>query len=484
MNIRSFVTARPYLVAVLAIVLLAHIGSYGYVAHLASNNREAAQYPLLKGDSETYATLANSLLMRHTFERNQGEPERHWAPGYSFFLAIVGKIAMGNQHASFVLVVLIQIALALVAVALIYAMTRRFLNSVWSALPALLFGVDPNVVLANTTILSDGLFASLLVIVIYVALFYETRRSFLRWGMVGLTLGLLTLIRPIAQFLVPMIAFAIIAAEFKHFRFNFKQYALPVAMYVVVAIFVLAPWLYWYHHKFGSYEIAHVGASNLLYYNARDFLAWKEMDTDRSVPAILASRYREDPAYKKVSSEIWIELNEMTPKGEDIQNYEGKLAAQLIMQDPLRYAYFHAVNTVPYFLGSSVAAYEQVVVQVRDNKGYFAPTALVLIDALKQLGAGDWREATRAIKVVAPLGLEMGFWTLMVFFALVATWRGRRDYRVVLFALLIAYFAALTGPVSIARYRIPSEPYLLILAALGAHATLSYIYERRHRHLT
>ena len=71
---------------------------------------------------------------------------------------------------------------------------------------------------------------------------------------------------------------------------------------------------------------------------------------------------------------------------------------------------------------------------------------------------------------ILPIALEMLFWLAAALAALVAVILRRRDFTIVLFAVLVLYFAALTGPMSNSRYRIPAEPYLLILAAAGIHA--------------
>jgi 4-amino-4-deoxy-L-arabinose transferase-like glycosyltransferase len=468
----SMNSSRVIVLALVA-VLFAHLASYAYMARLASQDPEAAAYPILASDSKNYTELADTLLERGMFGRapeggGAVEPERHWPPGYPAFLAGV-KYVTG----SFVPAVVIQVALALLAVFLIYLMARKFLPEAWALVPAALYGFDPTVVLANTVILSDGLFASLLVIAVYVALF-STRSEFVRWGIVGLLLGALALIRPIAQFLIPLAGlFLVIRMYLVHGR-DMRGYA-PVVTYLLGAALLVAPWLAWTHAKFGVYEISHVGASNLLWYNAQDFLAWKEMNAERSVPAILSSRYRDDPAYERVHAQLREELQEATPAGGDIQNYEAGVALRHILEDPLRYAYFHVVNTAPFFIGSSFAAYEQVVVQVRDNMGFYAPTALALVDGAKALARGDWAE----VRSVALVALEMLWWLGVFLLALWGLWTKRNDVRVLMFGGLVAYFALLTGPVAIARYRIPALPFLLILAAVGAVAIVSRLWQRR-----
>jgi uncharacterized membrane protein len=73
------------------------------------------------------------------------------------------------------------------------------------------------------------------------------------------------------------------------------------------------------------------------------------------------------------------------------------------------------------------------------------------------------------VRSIAPIVFEVLWWMLVAFSALFALVRFRRNFTILLCAILVVYFAALTGPMSASRYRIPAESYLLILAAAGAY---------------
>ncbi|MEY4747514.1 MAG: hypothetical protein RLZZ416_563, partial [Candidatus Parcubacteria bacterium] len=431
---------------------------------LAAKNPEAPAYPFVAGDSVTYAALADSLIEHGGFTGSGFEQERHWPPAYPVFLAVTKWLGGG-----FYLAIVLQVLASLGAVALVYKMALKFVSPGWASIPALLFGLDPSVVLANTTVLSDGLFASLIVSGVYLAFFARMPSETAKWAIIALVISVAALMRPIGQFLILLVPLAL--ASILYFRSrNARKLMVPLAAYVVVSVLMLAPWLSFVHSRFGVYEISHVAASNLLYYNARDFLAWKEMNKRHYVPIYLASRYRDDPAYKTVDEEIARSLSALTPPGKDTANYEGKLAARLILQDPIGYAYYHIVNTAPFFIGSSIGAYHQVVQELTTGEGY-SPTSLVLVQSARAaLAARAPSEFLSALAPVAPILLETLAWALAAFFAVVEFFLKRREPLIWLFALLILYFAALTGPVSIPRYRIPAEPFILILATIGASA--------------
>lgn len=447
-----------------AIVFVVHLASAAYLSHLSAGNPAAAAYPLMKGDPETYAALARNLLEHGVFSDSDSlVPSRAWPPAYPALLA-ASLWATG----SFLPVVALQIALACAAAALAFRMALSLAPPRWAFAAALLFGAEPSFVLSNTLLLTDGLFASLLVCAVYLMLFADMRgRELLRWVFAGAFLGALTLLRPIAEFLIPAVAVFMLAEAFLLRRSGVRRAALHAIALLAAAALVLAPWTMRNQRLFGNAEIAHVGASNLLHYNAREFLQWQRMETWSPVAALRAARSPADPA---LLADVDAELARMTPEGGAAADYEGALAARIILARPFAYAYFHIVNTAPFFVGSGIAAYAQAARQIGTESGFYAPTSAALFAAAEEAARGEWGGAARRAAPLAPVILEMLFWSAAAFLAAWGAWRLRRDSRAAAFALIVLYFALITGPVAIPRYRLPAEPFLLALAAAGASA--------------
>jgi len=457
-----------YVYSVLAIVLVAHLLSFFYIAHLASLNPAADPYPIVKGDSHNYAAMADALLAHGVFSLDPNlSPERHWPPGYAIFLAETKAVSGG-----FTFAVILQTLATLGAVVLIYAMARRFLSPMFASVPALLYGIDPSVILADTTIITDGLFSTLIIGAVYMVFFVEVRgREILRWIIVGGLLAVATSMRSIAEFLIPLIPFIfILRYGFMQEMSKYRRVFVPFFAYLFVVSLVLVPWVVRNYRNFGVFEIAHVGASNILGYNARGFLAWREMNQEgRHVSAITAVRLISDPAYAVVDKKIAADLTSMTPVGADPDNYESALAEHLIFQHPIQYAYFHLVNTIPFFIGSSIAGYRQMIEQERNNTGYFAPTSTALSNTLHQLfNSRDFFGSLPMLKNTVPILVEVLIWAVICVSTLAALFERKYRASMLIFGILVIYFAILTGPVSIVRYRIPAEPYLLIMAVVGA----------------
>src|SRR3989338_6850698 len=346
-----------------AVTICVRLISFAYLSSLASANPEASPYPLVAGDSSYYANWADALLTRHAYEDKDGVPLRVQPPGYPALLA--GIKAVTGSVAS---VVVLQILLVAFAVVLIYRMARTLVPLPYALIPALVYSIDPMVVFPDSAVMTDGLFSALLICIVYIA-FFSRVKSVVRWGSAGLLLGIAIMIRPIAQFLI--IVFTVLYLLRVRFFGGFEDgsRAKSIGVFLMVCALVLTPWMVRNQRTFGSFEISVLGPHNLLYNDARGFLAWRALqDMGTPMPAILVMRRVSNPVFAAVDSEIAKGLAEITPQGENVANYEGALAVRFIMHDPVRYAYFHAVNTLPFFFSSSIASYGQIARQLRSNE--------------------------------------------------------------------------------------------------------------------
>ncbi|RJQ34499.1 hypothetical protein C4568_02470 [Candidatus Parcubacteria bacterium] len=471
---------RRVLIALL-FVLLIHQASFLYFDHLSAQNPTASAYPIFAGDSATYVEMSESLLVGKGLAGEDGALQRAYPPGYAAFLA-VSKAITG----SYTFAAIIQIFATLGAAFLIYLMTLKFVSRGWAIAAAMFYGLDPSVIFASTTLFSDALFSAMIVAVVYMLFFAERPPVLVRSAIAGFLLDAATLVRPIGEFLLIVLPVLFVILSWIEIRTRGRKGKimiyhnfLPAVVCALTALIIVVPWVYRNYSIFGVPEIAHVGANNLLYYNARQFLLFEEMNTLNPLAALKAARAQTDLQLAAVDARIAEELEKATPPGQMSTNYEGAVAKRLLLEHPILYGYYHSVNIVPFFITSSVAAYQQYVMQARDSSGFYAPTFSALWQNLRDMkdrfATRDWGGLVAAASAVAPIALEMLFWIIVTLLAAGAVMLRWRDPRVILFALLVLYFAFLTGPVAIARYRIPAEPYLFILAGIALSALVDRI---------
>ncbi len=456
--------------SIVVLLIVVRIISFGYLSSLSASNPSSYPYPVVAGDSIHYVHLADNLVTLHAYQFDPGVPYRGATPGYPVLLA-------GTQATigSMTPLVLVQILFSALAVVLIYRMARTLLPARYALVPALIYALDPMVVFTDTTLMTDSIFNALLIGVVYLAFFVEHRRRVLQWFVIGLLLGIATLIRPIGQFLVLVFPALYLLRALMERKSDYGPRLKAACVCVVGFALVVTPWIVRNHTYFDAYEISFLGSYDLLTNDVRGYLAWRALArTSDPLPAILVMRHVNDPIFAIVDKEIAVALTELTPPGEDRSNYEGRLGMRYILNDPIRYGYFHGVNTIPFFISSSIATYGQTVRQLRDSKDFFAPASLSLLGNVKEmLHPADARSFMSAAFAIGPIGLEVLWWVLVTLAAIVAVVLQRKQFIIVFFAVLILYFAALTGPMSASRYRIPAEPYLLILSVVGVHALLN-----------
>lgn len=455
------------LAGTLSLIALVHLASFTYLSGLAGQNPEASPYPIVAADSSYYARLADNILAYRTFTDSLPDraPLREIAPGYPFFLALV-KGATG----SFTPAVILQSALALLAIALIYDMGRRFLPSWLALLAAALYGLEPMAFYTDTTILTDGLFSALLVITIYLGFFQQRMGLVSRVAVVGLLLGVLAMVRGTGEYLIAVVPVALAVREWlRHDAgHTFRRALLALVIPITCSILVVLPWVLRNHSIWGVYEIEHQRTGILIDYHVRYFLAWKEMNETRPTSVFYPARNLGAPEIAIVDARIQRAVQDATPQGEDSSAYVAGVALDFILEDPLSYAYFHLAHIPAFLLGSSVKTYQQVVHQLRDNTDFSGSTLYKMRSALADIIRGE--RIQPALAILVPTLAETAMWVAVVLLALIGWYVERRRYEVWLCAMLVGYFAIVTGPLSIARYRIPAEPYLFLLAAFGINA--------------
>ncbi|HWP61072.1 MAG TPA: GtrA family protein [Candidatus Paceibacterota bacterium] len=463
---------RLLVALLLAGMLLVQMVSVSYLTYVSSHNPGVPSYPVIRGDSRDYTQLANNLLQHHVFSDTPDlAPQRIWAPGYAWLLA-------GSQvlfHSYWPLVVL-QMLLSLGSGVLLYLMSRRFLSPTFSAIVVLLYGIDPLVVFAYSSVMTDGIFSFLLLAIIYL-LFFRERRELWVWALVGLLLGAATMMRPIGQFLVVLLPAAYLLQRWLQPKAQrVKEHILGGLLVCAVCVaLVLVPWMVRNYEIFGSFEVAHTGPNDVLHNDVKYFLAWKDMHTMSPASVFYPARHPDAPQLIDAVQQIAGEQAQLTPPGKDPENADTATIVHFVLADPFSYLYFDSINTIPFFLAGSGSAYVQIIHQERDNTDFSASTLNDAQAAFSQLRAHDYS----ALATLAPIVLESLFLLFVCVFALVGLYLERKRFEAWLFAGLIAYFALLTGPMAMARYRIPTWPFLLMLAACGCSGLYAHLL-RRH----
>lgn len=394
----------------------------------------------LTGDSKGYALLAQNLLQQGVFSAATTTPlypESFRAPGYPLFLA-----ALYAPLHSWVAVLFVQVVLLSVAPVLLYLLFRSYHEraAFWGSV---LFALEPMRLFYSASLLSDALFACMLLGALLLL-----ERPLVWWyaALCGALLGASILVRPIA------IALPVLVALYLLWRSGWRVGGVRAAALCAAALLVVLPWSLRNHALYGSYQISSVSSYNLMLYNAPEFLKAYPSEHAQAVYEQFQQKQQALPREQALS---------LARAGEFSATFREVIAGQ-----ELRYGIFHLVKTAPFFLTDGLR--DTVRLFGIDTGGMPNISTALLHGQIGALISHVRSGGTASMLFV----VGVGFWTLVTLLWLWSTLRvlrGEINRALLFFAAVVLYFALLTGPVSNARYRLPVEGILLVSAAVALY---------------
>lgn len=155
-------------------------------------------------------------------------------PGYPLFLMAIGTPEPTWSYLR--RVSLVQAALGVLSVWLVYLVARHFLGSGGSLAAAALTALSPHLATISTYLLSESLFFFLLLASLLASL--GAIRSQARWQYcaAGLLWGLSSLVRPTAELFPPLVLLAVFLVP------RLRKYRVPTALGFLCFLLAMAPW--------------------------------------------------------------------------------------------------------------------------------------------------------------------------------------------------------------------------------------------------
>ncbi|KND49438.1 MAG: Conserved membrane protein [Parcubacteria bacterium C7867-003] len=376
--------------------------------------------PVLGSDSFEYKVLADNIISDHFFTLDLKNPEYFRTPGYPFFIAFF-KLISG----SYFFVTLIQILLTLLTGYLIYLLARGVTTERWAVLSAVLFLLEPSVILHSMVLLSDVLYVFLIVLSTYI-LFNKKETTF-NYFCAGLVVGVSCIVRPISVFLPILVCLFIIYKSFG----NSKMFYRFLPVFILGFLIVILPWMVRNKIQSGYFTLSSISSYNLFYYNASMFLSSKIGIGEEATRSRIASE-------NNLQNLDW----RMPENSKSLD----RASLEILSSNLFEYSYFHLYKTTSFFFGSSLKVVNHVWYVFFDKPDEVS-SVKNFVFTLERL-------------------LWLFFWIVLLFSLL------KKEIRVlsVFCITMVLYFAILTGPVAYARYRLPALPYLFIVLPVGLTA--------------
>lgn len=428
-----------------------------FFALLAISSPDGFSLPLAGSDSTSYLDAARELgSTGRFFDRHAGLPNSYEVPGYPLFLAFVEKLGGGPLLAA-----LLQNVIAAASAVIVYKIGSLLAPAV-GMLAAVLFAVDPAGVFYSNFILTETLFIFFVLAAAYFLFGSPTsiiggRKLFAS----GILLGAATMVRPVGEILLPGFVAVLGVLHFREWR---KVAALSLAV-ILGFLAVAGPWFLRNKILFDRWELSSVASLQFAFAHAPLFYAHKN-----SVPA------------REAINVFHEKLLAISPYGDEttLRNspYMWRIAFEYLGEDPVGFAKFHAIKTIPFFLSDGwreMAARADLIPNSMPSLGDLAmkkdfaglqgalqknKTALLLFLG----GAAFWL----AVNLFMLLGMAFGLRTRVERAALL------------LLSAFIVFATALVagGAVSHPRYRMSVSPFMFILASFGFLRTVAFLKSR------
>lgn len=407
-------------------------------------------------DVTEYIDLANTMLESGRFAiAPEGPPEYLRVPGYPALLALILFLFATLYALPFV-----QILLSAITVALIYLLGARYFPRPVAIAAAAVYMLDPIVIYAAWTPISESLFMLLLVGSVY-ALGSEHRRAWLPYVAAGILFGLSVYVRPTGIYLAPLLAlFALVPSG------SWRIAAQRAGIFLIVFACVLTPWMIRNYSLSGHFSFSSTGPYNLYAANMPIFEQFRT-----------GTPYRE--TQQKYNARFGTNEEDIL-RSFEYSDEQMAIALEVIGAHPMQYLLFHTIKSMQLFVGSSIVNVTYHMHQFGILAGEHAQGE----GAWGMITQGRWSDAFVQTFTHFPRLVERVFWLLlylgMLYTTFVSVYR-RSAHALWIFSafLLIHAIALLTGPSSDdTRYRMPLEPFLLLLGTFAAYD----MFQRFSRH--
>lgn len=399
-------------------------------------------------DVTEYVHLAESMLSVGRFEISpEIGPEYLRVPGYPAFLALVLMI-----FGTLTVVPFIQIIFTAATAALIYLIGVRYFPR-WIAMTAAgIYMIDPVVIYSTWVVISEPLFMLTLVGSIY-AIGTPAKRTWLPYLLAGILFGISVYMRPIGMYLAPLVA----ALAFAN-AISWKEATRGALIFLVVVSAMLLPWMARNYTLSGHFAFSSSSAFNLYFSNMPIF-----------------EQARTGVSYEQIQRE-YNEKYFGTQEEDILRSFkyadrQMAIAREVILAHPLQYALFHSAKSMQLFVGSSIVNFKYHMRKLGVLPGETPHGE----GAWGMLLQGRYGDALVQTFTNIPRLIERLGWLALYLGMLYTTYRALR-YRdsksvwIVLAFLFIHAIAFMTGPSSdTTRYRVPLEPFLLLLGAYGMY---------------
>lgn len=416
-----------------------------------------SSFPIIGQDSPGFVLLAHNLAVNRSFSVDGLHSETFRTPGYPFFIFFAQTLFESLNS-----VVFLQIVCSGIIAVLVWLFAKKLLSPNVAMLASVLFSLSPLMVFHSVVLLSEIPFLLFFLLSLFLIFFTSGGKTAMFFG--GVTLGVSALVRPISLYLPILYAlfilFGLLRGE------SLKKVCVSVCLLVVGFSVVVTPWYIRNFNQTGVWGFSSISTYNVAYYNVKDFLVWK-----------FGSKSPELVSYVHAIEQIPPEQAVSLDGGNELQ----KVFIPYLKDNIFSYLFFHITTTTKFFFSSSIRyiAIHTQIPALQNALGLSGPVP----DLLTVLVHREWGLFFRTLGEQSIITIDRIVAITLTLLAACSLFFSKNRFYSILLLSLIFYFAILTGPVSIPRYRLPVEPFILILALFTMSEFSKYFYPIKQRFL-
>ncbi len=402
-----------------------------------------------RGDSSGYIDMTRSILNGDESLVADDDLTRGLrTPGYPLFLAGAFSIS-DNPH----FVIFLQILFALATIPLIYSIGIKLTSARISFLATLAYIIYPTTAFLNTQILSETLFMFFTTLSLWLLLTLPKYRT-LEYVAIGVTAGIATLVRPSFIYIIPfMIAYILLGKN------NIWQKMISAGVVIIAIFVVLAPWLHANQRDFGNPALSTAGNYNILYVY---------------IPQFLAQNKGAEEGWLSINAEFVQRTNEAGYKigSHRASDYESEQIQNELGGNRISYLAFHLKRSILTFVGSGIKMLNNELTEL--GKPIFSATPW-LVQHVYTYGI-SFDLIKNNFLAFSDAGLMALVTILMPISVIVAIWRrDEKTLGLLLISSMIIITVLMAGPNGNARYRMPIQPYIFLLAFSSTYIIYHYL---------
>ena len=419
----------------------------------------------IQPDSRMYLSLAEGIRNHGTL-CYAGEPERpavYLMPGYPLFLAFVLWLFGGSLFA----VVTIQIILDSLSCVLIYYLGE----SIWKGtgmIGGVLASLNMGMITYSHFILNDSLFVFIFLVLLIVIQRYLNEPTWKIGVFLGVGLGFAALIRPVIVYFPFFIAPFFFIYLIRKKNLSILSAGGSAGLLVVVFILSLSPWMIRNYIHYGRFKLTAQSGEHLLQYVVP--FVWQY---SKGIPFIEGMK-KASKAFSEKSGEEGIDLERIgpfeksdrqvkmaieylkeEPKGAIIKAWLFGMAKNLFSPAIIDFSYLLDIERPHFFYTEGKALFERGWNFIRNMRGFFG-----------------WAVVGSLVILIVTRFIQLWGFFLML---------RKKKWEALFCFLIISYFLIISGPVGYAKYRLPIEPILIILMAIGIKSLILTTDTHRQR---